>query len=307
MNHRLLISSVAAALLVPAPFTSAQTPPAASPSFAGHYVPGVEGIKAASLPPPGFYVRDYNIAYFSDRLNDRHGDEVPVSFDALVYANLLRPIWITEWKVLGGNVGADMIIPFVYTDLSVKAGGNTLYDHSLFAVGDLYFEPITLSWHGARYDAAFGYSFFAPTADAEVGTAEAGKGFWTQMLTLGGTVYLDAARTWSLSALNRYEFNTEERQTEITPGQIWTIEWGIGKALTKAVDLGVAGYYQLQTSKDSGIGASNARDQVAGMGPELSMFCPKLGLFTSVRYAFEFATEDRPQGNTAVITLTRRF
>ena len=27
----------------------------------GHYVAGVEGIKASTLPPPGFYLRDYNI------------------------------------------------------------------------------------------------------------------------------------------------------------------------------------------------------------------------------------------------------
>jgi hypothetical protein len=26
-----------------------------------HYVPGVAGIQGASLPPPGFYVRDYNL------------------------------------------------------------------------------------------------------------------------------------------------------------------------------------------------------------------------------------------------------
>ena len=25
-----------------------------------HYVPGIEGLSAASLPPPGVYLRDYN-------------------------------------------------------------------------------------------------------------------------------------------------------------------------------------------------------------------------------------------------------
>ena len=29
---------------------------------AAHYVPGIEGVKGASLPPPGWYVRDYNVA-----------------------------------------------------------------------------------------------------------------------------------------------------------------------------------------------------------------------------------------------------
>ena len=31
-----------------------------------HYPPGIEGIKGASLPPPGFYLRDYNYAYFAE-------------------------------------------------------------------------------------------------------------------------------------------------------------------------------------------------------------------------------------------------
>ena len=34
-----------------------------------HYITGFEGIKGASLPPPGFYVRDYNIAYYSTRVD----------------------------------------------------------------------------------------------------------------------------------------------------------------------------------------------------------------------------------------------
>jgi len=49
------------------------------------------------------------------------------------------------------------------------------------------------------------------------------------------------------------------------------------------------------------------RDQVVGIGPEIVLFCPKLGLFTSVRYAYEFGAEDRPEGNTVTLTLTRRF
>lgn len=39
-----------------------------------HYPPGLHGINAATLPSPGFYVRDYNFFYFSDRLNDGNGN-----------------------------------------------------------------------------------------------------------------------------------------------------------------------------------------------------------------------------------------
>lgn len=278
-----------------------------APSFTGHYVPGVEGIKGSSLPPPGIYVRDYNVCYFANRLNDGNGHEAPVNFDAFVYANLIRPIWITDYKFLGGSVGMDMIVPLVYTDLSIKRGGATLYDDATFGIGDLYFEPLTLSWHGKRYDAAFGYSFFAPTGGSNPGTTKPGKGYWTQLLTLGGTVYFDEEKTWSLSSLNRYEFNSEEHDTHITPGQIWTMEWGLGKAVTKTIEAGVVGYYQLQTTKDAGHGASNERDQIIGVGPEIVALCPKLGVFTSVRYLREFAAEDRPEGNTVTVTFTKRF
>ena len=269
-----------------------------------HYVPGVEGVKGSSLPPPGFYVRDYNVFYFANQVNDPGGHKVPLDFNAFIYANLIRPIWITEWKILGANIGMDMIVPLQNTDLSIKHNGATMVDDSKFGIADLYFEPLTLSWHGKQYDAAFGYSFFAPTASTKT-PVDPGKGFWTHMLTLGGTVYFDEAKTWSLSALNRYEFNTESRDSGVAPGQEWTLEWGLGKSLTKTIEVGVSGYYQLQTTENSA--GPSARDQVIGIGPEIVLFCPKLGLFTSLRYAYEFGAQDRPEGNTITLTLTRRF
>ena len=293
MKTRLKITVFIVALLA--------TPSLLFAQFTGHYVPGVEGIKGSSLPPPGFYVRDYNVFYFANQLNDSNGHKLPMDFDAFVYANLIRPIWITDWKILGASVGMDMIVPLQYTDVTVNGLGE-----SKFQIADLYFEPLTLSWHGQQFDAAFGYSFFAPTAPSGK-MADAGKGFWTHMLTLGATVYFDKEKTWSLSALNRYEFNTEYKDTGITPGQIWTLEWGLSKSVTKTIELGVIGYYQLQTTEDSGTHASSNRDQVIGVGPEIVAFCPKLGLFTSLRDAYEFGAEDRPQGNTITLTLTRRF
>lgn len=281
-----------------------------SQNFTGHYVPGVEGVKGASLPPPGFYVRDYNVFYWSSQVNDVNGNDIPVDFNALVYANLIRPVWITGLEVLGGSVGMDMIVPLVYTDLSVKntpAGVAGDYDAAVFGVGDLYFEPLTLSWHKPRWDAAFGLSFFAPTADSEPGTAKPGKGFWTPMITAGATVYLDEQKTWSVSALNRYEFNTEERDSNITPGQIWTIEWGVAKAVSPTLELGLSGYYQAQTTKDYGTGASSALDNVLAIGPEIAGVWPKAGLLYSLRFVHETQSQDRPQGNVVTLTLTRRF
>jgi len=77
--------------------------------------------------------------------------------------------------------------------------------------------------------------------------------------------------------------------------------------VAKTVQVGVAGYYQQQVTEDSGPGATSARDRVAGVGPEVSVFYPKIMLGWSFRYIYEFMAEDRFQGNTFALTITKRF
>ncbi|MCX6895636.1 MAG: transporter [Verrucomicrobia bacterium] len=273
-----------------------------SPSFTSHYVPGVEGIKAASLPPPGFYLRDYNAFYTADRVNFANGDKIPVDFDAFIYANVIRGIWVSDWHVLGGNFAADVLVPLQYTSISINGARQ-----SRFGLADICVEPAVLSWHGDRWDAALAYAFWAPTGESELGSAKPGKGFWGHMITAGATVYLDKEKTWAVSALNRYELNHEEKDTHITPGNQWTLEWGISKSIKPTIDVGVVGYYQLQTTKDSGAGASDNRDEVVAVGPEVNVFWPSVKLFTSLRYNYELMAKDRPQGHTIALTLTKIF
>jgi hypothetical protein len=270
-----------------------------------HYVPGVEGIKGATLPPPGVYVRDYNVAYYATRLNDSRGHELPLGdLESFVYANVPRVIWITDAKVLGGFVGVDALLPLVYTSLKVPPIG---YDSSTFGIGDFFMEG-TLSWHTKQFDFAVGAGAWMPTGDSGAPlTTRAGAGFWTPMFTAGATWYIDQEKTWAVSALNRYEINTEQRDIHITPGQAYTLEWGVSKTLKKTIDVGVVGYYQQQVTVNTGNGASGDLDQVASIGPEISMAFPKSMLFVSFRYLYEFTAEDRAQGHTFCLTLTKRL
>ena len=65
-----------------------------------HYVPGIEGIKGPSLPPPGWYARDYNLAYYADTVNNASGHKAtPPNFQAFTYANVPRAIWILRHQI----------------------------------------------------------------------------------------------------------------------------------------------------------------------------------------------------------------
>jgi hypothetical protein len=124
------------------------------------------------------------------------------------------------------------------------------------------------------------------------------------MQTAGATWYVDEAKTWAVSALNRYEFNTGQRYTHVTPGDAYTLEWGVSKSVCKAADLGVVGYYQQQVTANSNKLPLN---RVAAIGPEVSCMFPKQMFFVSLRYNYEFMAESRAQGSAITLTLTKRF
>src|ERR1039458_857472 len=268
-----------------------------------HYPPGLEGLQAATLPPPGVYLRDYNWFYYADHVNDAQGNKI-ADQQAFIYAQAPRVIWITDAKVLDGYLGVDALMPFMYKDLKGI--------DSAFSAGDLFFEG-TWSGHWKQLDVGLGAGVWAPTGKYSASNPiYAGQGYWGEMLTFGATWYPDEAKRWSISALNRYEFNQEQQDTDITPGQAYTVEGGIGYAVTKTetemIDFGAIGYYQQKVTGDSGpVQFQTPRDRVAAIGPEINAFFPKIMLGISLLYAYEFLADNRLQGNTFTLTVTKRF
>ena len=273
-----------------------------------HYAPGLEGLKAATLPPPGIWFRDYNQFYYADQVNDSKGDKIGAAdAKAYIYANAPRLLWITDTKLLDGYLGVDALIPLFYKELDVKPGPGAHYHDNTTGLGDLFFEG-SWSWHLKQWDLALAAGVWAPTGNfSENNPTSPGNGYWGEMLTAGFTWYPDQEKRWSFSALNRYEFNQEQKDTDVTPGQAYTVEGGIGYGLTKTIDVGPIGYFQQQVNADKGGGSSNRRDRVAGIGPEASVFFPKYMLGISFRYAYEFLADNRLQGNTFTLTLTKKF
>jgi hypothetical protein len=274
----------------------------------GHYVSGVEGIKAATLPPEGIYWRMYNVLYTADDLRDKHGDEIDVDFDVNVYALVNRLVYSSGIELLGANLVADICVPLVYTDISMKAGGMTLFDDNEFGLGDILIEPAILAWHGPRWDAALGVGVYLPTGDFDADEpASPGKGFWTGMLTAGATFYFDEARTWSASILSRYEIHSEQEDTDVTYGDDFHFEWGLGKTVAKIWDVGLAGYCRWQVTDDSGPGTTNDREEAYAVGPEVSVFVPDWGLGVSLRSLWEFENKVNSQGNVTTLMIMKAF
>ncbi len=280
----------------------------------GHYTNGVEGIKGATLPGPGFYYKMYNVMYKTDRMMDDKGKKSEtLKPDITVIANVHRFIFGTGIKFLGADVLADVTVPLIYTDFKMEVVPMSMVmEDDQFAIGDIAFEPVVLSWHGGRYDFAAGAAFYAPTGKYdEEKQASPGKDMWTMMLTAGGTLYLDSEKEWNASILARYEKHTEKEEKKIRPGDEFHFEWGAGKTFMKIIDAGLAGYCHWQLTDDSGDGTAgydkSVHDRIFAAGPELGVFIPPAMLAINIRGLWEFGAVDRTEGFTGTLVLTKIF
>ncbi len=278
-------------------------------SFAGtggEYVNGVEGIKGASVPPPGLYTRNYIVFYSADTLAGPDGGNLPVGFNVDVSAVVSRLIFITKYKFLGADYGFDITVPLVRTSLSINA---MALDETRTGLGNILIEPVILSWHFKRADMSAAVGAFFKTGNfAAQHPASPGKDYTTRMFTLGATIYLDTNRKTSFSILSRYETHGTDSSTSISPGDDFHFEFGLGHTFGRFTDIGIAGYAAWQVSDDSGaITTGGVRDRALALGPEISTVLPKAGLLLSIRILKEFNAIDRPEGWIAVTTLTHRF
>ncbi|MEI8355638.1 MAG: transporter [Deltaproteobacteria bacterium] len=278
-----------------------------------HFTNGGEGIKVASVPPPGFYYRLYNFFYNTNDLKGANGKSVPADLDVFVYAQAHRPIWVTNIKILGGDWMPNVVIPVVYNDF--KAGSFTDQRVSL---GDCVIEPVAIAWHGQQWDAVIGLMAWVPIGQYNPNhPAAAGKGYWTGQFDAGGTYYPDKDKTWSLSWLGRYEIHGGQRGHDVQMGDDFHFEWGIGKALPpcvalgplKAFEVGVVGYAQFQTTDDRGkdVTWDKVKDRIFAVGPEIRFAIPQWKSLVELRTNIEFGAVDRTEGIMTSLNFTKAF
>ncbi len=271
----------------------------------GHYVPGVEGVQAASVPPPGLYYLGYLVNYNAGSLrapgtsNDAAGNNT-----ANVTALANRLAWISNTKVLGADYGAEMLIPVLGVD--TKFSGLGLSNQSDSGIGDIFLSPLILAWHGDKWDSAFGAGYWFDTGHYDANnTASVGKGFQTLMLSAGGTYYFDDAKTITGSVLTRYEKNTR-MSSGFKPGDHLTVEWGIGKNFG-TYSLGLVGYTQSQLTNDDGPNATTNKSSKNAIGVEFSTPFPALGGLIKAAYYSETAAQAGSNPETKGSTLRFTF
>lgn len=279
---------------------------ALSAQAGGHYVPGVEGIQAASVPPPGTYYLGYLVDYNIEQLKaPGTSNDIPGHNTGTVVALANRVVWISPYKFLGADYGMETIVPVVGTSLTFNAPG---ISESQTGLGDVYLGPVVLGWHGANWDAVAAAGLWLDNGTSSTPAAP-GKGYKSTMLTGGATYYFDADKKISASALMRFETNSE-KSGGFKPGNQVTLEWGIAKVMG-AVQVGVVGYDQVQVSNDSGPGASTSNSSRHAIGAEVVLPILSAGVFLKAaaykEYRAEAGTGPESVGNLLRFSFVKAF
>jgi hypothetical protein len=282
----------------------------------GHYIPGFTGLGNGTQPPASISLGVPIYLYRTDTLKDGNGNTIGVNPQVNEAFTGFSMAMVTNAKVFGANYGFQ-VLPVDAIKSLIET--NSLDVSNPLAISDITFTPVWLGWHKKRADFLASYGFFVPTGEWELGGSDnSGLGMWSHDFQFGTTVHLDDKKEWTTSVLATYEIHTHKNDTDITVGDILTIEGGTGRAfydkvtgtaIPRITNVGVVYYTQLKVTADTGFGPlvddvlANSKDRVFGIGGEVNVFLPKPKLLLGVRVVPEFGAHTRTQGLTVLFTV----
>ena len=280
----------------------------------GQYVPGQYGLNAGLgvQPDPGFTFASLNINYSADSLRNSNGNKVPVTGNYAFWSTENIFMYAPPTKILGGEfvsmvslnlADGSLTADVPSADFSASGGGE--------GMADTWVQPVNLAWHLKRVDTWVGYAFVAPTGRFSPGASNnVGSGYWGNNFATGTTFYVTKNKGTQLSLATDWEFHGEKKGINITPGQAFTDEWGLGqiiplqKNFSKLLQVGVIGYDQWQVSANKGLTAPLPYYSMHAVGVQTNFIAPAAGLGLFFKYEPEYLVKASVQGRSFVFGLS---
>ena len=290
------------------------------------WMPGQVGLNAGILPDPGFTYLNITVNYSADKFNGPRGNAIPATGTYDVWAIENCFYYVLPQRILGGHLGfmiiltpatgsldADITNPN-FPNLSAAGGGSGL--------ADLWIQPLTLGWHLKRADVQMIDSFMVPSGRYSPGaTNNVGTGYFGNHLQTGTTFYITKNKGTSANLFTDWEVHGSRsgvNNTSKTPGQAFTMEWGLGQVLplkkdmSRLLQLGVVGYDQWQVTDNGGTVALGnlvapasiiPHYSVHAVGGQITYILPPKNLSAYFKYYSEYQASSHTLGRSIVFGL----
>jgi hypothetical protein len=258
------------------------------------YANGVESFLSGAMPPPGFYPIVYATRYHASSLRDNDGNDIAAAvggFRADVAGIVPRFIWVTDRKVLGGQLAFHAIVPLLNVDVRVGSSQN-----SKAGIGDLNLAA-ALGYHVSdRLHYVLAFETNAPTGKYDRGdVANVGRNYWNVEPLVAISYVQPTGLNADLKLM--YDYNFRNRDTDYRSGQELHADYAIGWGFGNGWIAGAGGYAYRQVSDDDvgGRTVSGNRGQAFAFGPVLK-YHSKAGWFLTAKYENQFRVRNRSDG-----------
>ena len=290
----------------------------AAEGAAGFYLIGSKTSMAGFLPPPGTYVQDLNFFYSgsSNVSLDLGGVEVTGGVDANVYYKLPTLLWVSDKKVLGGNIALTAITPIGWKDVSAGAeitgpGGGVIVPGPFEDSGTHFGDPVVggiIGWHQGNWHWNITTLVNVPIGYWKEGNLDnIGFNRWA-FDTTGAVTWLDPTIGLELSVASGFTYNVENPDTDYKTGTEFHLEFAAVKNLSKELGIGFNGFFYQQVEGDSGSGArlGSFKGRTLGIGPVVNwnFQLGQIPVSTSFKYFRDLNVKNRLEGDVGFVSLT---
>jgi len=268
----------------------------------GAYNNGVEGFGAGMFPPPGTYLLNYVTYYTAGSLKDKDGNNAIPKFELDALANVVRVVHVTKGKLLGGNIGMQVILPIVHLEVAVP-GRN----QSNNGLGDLVVSPLILSWHSKNLHYVAGVDVDIPIGAYDKNDlANIGRNYWTFVPIVAATYLSDSGL--EASGKFMYDINTKNDANSYLSGQEFHFDYTLAKKFN-TFTAGAGGYFYKQVTVDElngvKVGSDGNKGQVFAIGPQFKYDYKNMSF--AFKYQKELLVENKPEGDKFWFNLLYAF
>jgi hypothetical protein len=279
----------------------------------GVYPLGMSATNSGVTPASGFSYAQQLLFYARDESIGPEGETIATGNNSVIL-DMHSFVWASKRNVVdGARFSMSATLPITNNSLASDVGGLISGGGGL---GDSYYQPVILGWKGGHAALRAVYGFLAPTGTFEPGgVRNVGAGYWTNALSSGQTVFLQHDKKTTVSAFQMYEFHTTQKGTGIHPGQTLDLDYSVMQTISPregtALQLGVAGYNQRQTTDRTGPALTPAQEagryRVNALGFASTLSWPERNVSLGLKYFKEFGNRSTFQGFSTQIAFAVGF
>jgi hypothetical protein len=276
----------------------------------GVYPLGLSAINSGVSAAPGITYNNSFLFYARDEEQGGHG-EVLATGQQAVLLDMNTVLWASDHPVealADGRFSAALTVPIANNSLSSSTQGAISGGGGL---GDLYVQPVILSWRLPRVDVRGILGILVPTGRFSAGAQDnVGNGYWTPVIAAGQTFFLSADKATTLSLFEMYEFHTTQSGTHIRPGDTLDLDYSVMRAFPfhaeSRLQVGVIGYGAWQTTAKTGPDVMSVeqaqRYRVNALGVGLNWIRSPQKVSLSLKYFDEFSNRWTYEGYSVQIS-----